>query len=66
MKRTNKKIAVLFAMMFLAIIMVPEKVNAEGEATPIYTAEDLLLMKDNPNGNFILMDDIQMQKVEWT
>lgn len=64
MKRT-KKIAVLFAMMFLAIIMVPEKVNAEGEATPIYTAEDLLLMKDNPSGDYILMDDIQMQDIEW-
>ncbi len=64
MKKTRKAIAlcVIFAAAFL---MLPERVNAE-EATPIYTAEDLFLLKDNPSGNYILMDDIQMQGVEWT
>ena len=35
------------------------------ESTPIFNAEDLLAVKDNPAGNYHLMNDINMGSVTW-
>lgn len=48
-----------------ASFTIAMNVRAEGEAIPVYTAEDLLKIADNPDGNYILMDDIQMKDISW-
>jgi hypothetical protein len=35
------------------------------DTTPIYTAEDLLAMADNPSATYELMNDIDMKGVKW-
>lgn len=36
-----------------------------GGGTPIYTAEDLLAIKNNPNGNYVLMNDIVFEQKDF-
>lgn len=47
------------------ILMSPSKVRAEGE-TPIYTYEDLELIRENPSGSYTLMNDIDCTGQTWT
>lgn len=38
---------------------------AEAEPSEIFTPDDLLAMAENPEGSFILMEDLDMTGVEW-
>ena len=60
-----KKIAALMALLFL-LTVVP-KVHAEetAEPTQIYTVEELLAIQDNPQGSYILMNDLDLAGIQW-
>ena len=49
----------------LMFLKSADVISAE-EYTEIYTYEDLLLMAENPDGNYILMQDIDMSGKTWT
>jgi len=62
-----KNKCLLLALIFALIIFLPFiKANAEGEKIEIYTAEDMFKMTDDPSGDYILMNDIDMKDIEWT
>lgn len=60
-------------ILLLGLIMpaFAEEISAEETApstegfTPIYTAEDLQAMAQNPSGNYVLKNDIDMTGVDW-
>lgn len=58
------KIFCFLGLFFIAAAAV--RLNAEAEeTTEISTAQELLSIKDNPAGNYILTADIDMQGVTW-
>ena len=55
-------ILVLVAMLGCATVAMAEEVPAPVE---IHTPEDLLKMADDPEGSFILMEDLDMTGIPW-
>ncbi|MGN1187316.1 MAG: hypothetical protein ACI4R6_02380 [Lachnospiraceae bacterium] len=55
---------VLAAVFFYNVFCDAGEISAI-EYSEIYTYEDLLMMADNPDGNYILMQDIDMNGREW-
>lgn len=58
----NRIAAMLLVISLLLSLTIP--VGAE-EAIPIHTVEDLLAMEQNPAGDYILMEDLDMAGVAW-
>ncbi|MCR5847201.1 MAG: hypothetical protein K6G75_03705 [Lachnospiraceae bacterium] len=56
---------VLAALTVASVCMIPLTGNAEGEPVKIYSAKDMELIAKNPDGDFVLMDDIDMKDVSW-
>ena len=69
-ERNNKSISIFIGIALIvltAVVLINTfTVNAQGTPTEIYTAEDMLLIASNPDGDFILMDDIDMKDAAWT
>lgn len=55
----------LIAACLIMFLKSADVISAENY-TEIYTYEDLLLMAENPDGNYILMQDIDMSGKTWT
>lgn len=63
---------ILSALLLLALLIcvslsafAAETEETEPDATPIYTAEDLMAIRENPAGSYILMADLDMTGIEW-
>ena len=54
-----------FFLFFLVLLMLPVPVSAEEAPTEIHTEAQLLAIADDPAGNYILMEDLDMTGVEW-
>lgn len=65
MKHFFKVLTAVTAISFAFALALPISVCAEGEATPIRTADEMLKIAENPSGNYILTDDIQMKDIDW-
>ena len=54
-------------IIFLALlVMIPFSVNAEEiSRTEIWTVEDLIAISEDPNGDYILMTDLDMTGIAW-
>ena len=66
LSRIKSARAVIFAALFAAVLFISfNYAKAEGEPVKIYTADDLLRLADNPEADYILMDDIDMKDIEW-
>lgn len=52
-----------FLLLFIA---VPTVYATNGtDATPITTVDELLAIEDNPQGNYVLMNDLDLAGIEW-
>ena len=58
-----KKTIWLWALILVAALAMP--VFAQEEAVPIHTPEDLAAMAENPQGSYILMEDLDMTGIPW-
>ena len=62
----HMKLLSIILTLFLLLTAVP-LVNAEevAEPTPIYSVEELLAIGDDPQGSYILMNDLDLAQIEW-
>ena len=68
----KKRLIFIILVLLAALLAVPGVMATEADETQpaedmiqIYTVEDLLAIAENPTGNYILMDDLDMTGVEW-
>ena len=59
-------IGVLMAIIFCIVLSANMGSVSADIYEEIYSYEDLLKMADNPDGNYILMQDIDMSGIDWT
>jgi hypothetical protein len=63
---------ILLILFLSALVLCPSAVFAEGTATPISSPEDLFLLVQDPDGDFVLTEDIYLPDLqsdtffEWT
>ena len=57
-----KRFAVILALLWL--LAFPTALAVESP-TEIHTAEDLLAIQEDPEGSYILMEDLDLSGVEW-
>jgi len=55
----------LLLVLVALLNLVPVANATEMDSIPIHTVEDLLSMGENPDGNYILMEDLDMAGVAW-
>lgn len=55
----------LLAALLLSMTVTATAEEAEQEAKPICTVEDLLAMAEDPSGSYILMNDLDMTGIAW-
>ena len=65
MKKTLTYVKLILSIFLFLIFIKGEKVSAEGNETKIYTAEDMQKLIEDPSGDYILMNDIDMKGIEW-
>ena len=65
MKRLTGYAKLLFSILLFLFVIKGQTVLAEGEPVKIYTTDDLLKIADDPSGDYILMNDLDMKDVEW-
>lgn len=53
------------ALLLLAAMLLPVSTEAATDAVEIYTPEDLAAIAQNPDGSYILMDDLDMEGISW-
>lgn len=58
-----KKTIWIWALVLLMVLAIPAM--AEETATEIRTVQDLQAMAENPEGSYILMEDLDMTGIEW-
>lgn len=58
-----KKTIWLWVLVLAAALALP--VSAQEEAIPIHTPEELMAMAENPQGSYILMEDLDMTGIDW-
>ena len=68
----KKRLIFIILVLLAALLAVPGVMATEADETEpaedmiqIYTVEDLLAIAENPTGNYILMDDLDLAGVEW-
>lgn len=66
MKRKILNILLYFSILLFLVFVNKSTVFAQGEPEKIYTVKDLLKIADNPSGDYILMNDLDLKDVEWT
>ena len=60
-----KPIAVLLALLMLLTAAPAVRAEETAEPTQIYTVEELLAIQDDPNGSYILMNDLDLAGIVW-
>lgn len=50
---------------FLLLLILPLTARAEEAPIELHTPEDLAAIADNPSGNYLLMDDLDMSGISW-
>ena len=58
-----KKTIWLWVLILIAALAMP--VFAQEEVIPVHTPEDLAAMAENPQGSYILMEDLDMTGIPW-
>lgn len=61
----KKLISVILTFILLTVLAVPAWAEETGEPVEIHTAEDLMAISENPDGSYILMEDLDMTGIEW-
>ena len=65
MKRKSLQTIMYISILLFMIAINKRTVLAEGEPVKIYTESDLLKIADEPAGDYILMNDLDMRDTEW-
>ena len=60
-----KQFLCILLAMLLILPLLPAVRAEEPSPVEIYTVEDLLAMADDPDGSYILMNDLDMTGIEW-
>lgn len=60
-----KKQMIWLLVLALVLSLCPAAMADEPKAKEIYTVEDLLAVREDPTGNYILMNDLDMTGVDW-
>lgn len=68
----NKRLIFIILVLLAALLAVPGVMATEIEETQIpedmiqiHTVEDLMAIAENPSGKYILMDDLDLNGIEW-